>query len=145
MEKVYLRPRREDSILRFHPWVFSGAIAHAQVTGTPAEGDLVGVYSSEGEYLATGHYQIGSIAVRILSFDEDPLAPDFWEKMVRRAFQMRVNYGLHGSASTNCYRLSSTVRVTAFPGSSSTIMTVSASSRPIPWACSRRKTTSARL
>ena len=103
MEKVYLRPRREDSILRFHPWVFSGAIA--QVTGTPAEGDLVGVYSAEGEYLATGHYQIGSIAVRILSFDEDPLAPDFWEKMVRRAFQMRVNYGLHGSASTNCYRL----------------------------------------
>ena len=103
MEKVYLRPRREDSILRFHPWVFSGAIA--QVTGNPAEGDLVGVYSAEGEYLATGHYQIGSIAVRILSFDEDPLAPDFWEKMVRRAFQMRVNYGLHGSASTNCYRL----------------------------------------
>ena len=103
MEKVYLRPRREDSILRFHPWVFSGAIA--QITGEPAEGDLVGVYSADGQYLATGHYQIGSIAVRILSFDEDPTAPDFWEKMVRRAFQARVACGLHGSASTTCYRL----------------------------------------
>ena len=103
MEKVYLRPRREDSILRFHPWVFSGAIA--QVTGDPAEGDLVEVYSSDGHYLATGHYQIGSIAVRILSFDEDPTAPDFWVKMMRRAFQARVACGLHGSASTTCYRL----------------------------------------
>ena len=103
MEKVILRPRREDSILRFHPWVFSGAIA--KITGDPAEGDLVGVYSSDGQYLATGHYQIGSIAVRILSFDEDPLAPDFWEKMVRRAFQVRVACGLHGSAATTCYRL----------------------------------------
>ena len=103
MEKVYLRPRREDSILRFHPWVFSGAIA--QITGEPAEGDLVEVCSSDGQYLATGHYQIGSIAVRILSFDEDPTAPDFWEKMVRRAFQARVACGLHGSASTTCYRL----------------------------------------
>ena len=103
MEKVYLRPRREDSILRFHPWVFSGAIA--SITGNPAEGDLVSVHSSDGKYLATGHYQVGSIAVRILSFDEDPLAPDFWEKMIRRAYQVRVACGLHGSESTTCYRL----------------------------------------
>ena len=103
MEKVILRPRREDSILRFHPWVFSGAIA--QVTGHPAEGDLVGVYTSDGQYLACGHYQIGSIAVRILSFDEDPLAPDFWVRMIGRAFRLRKSFGLHGSASTNCYRL----------------------------------------
>jgi 23S rRNA (cytosine1962-C5)-methyltransferase len=103
MDKVILRPRREESILRFHPWVFSGAIA--RIVGTPAEGDLVAVYSSDDRYLATGHYQIGSIAVRILSFDEDPLAPDFWEKMVRRAFEVRVACGLHGSETTNCYRL----------------------------------------
>ena len=103
MDKVILRPRREESILRFHPWVFSGAIA--RIVGTPAEGDLVTVYSSDDRYLATGHYQIGSIAVRILSFDEDPLAPDFWEKMVRRAFQVRVACGLHVSETTNCYRL----------------------------------------
>ena len=103
MERVILRPRREESILRFHPWVFSGAIA--QITGSPREGDIVGVYASDGRYLACGHYQIGSIAVRILSFDEDPLTYGFWEKMVRRAFQMRVSCGLHGSESTNCYRL----------------------------------------
>ena len=103
MDKVYLRPHREDSVLRFHPWVFSGAIA--RIAGSPAEGGLVAVYTSDDRYLATGHYQIGSIAVRILSFDEDPLAPDFWEKMVRRAFQVRVACGLHGSETTNCYRL----------------------------------------
>ena len=103
MDKVILRPRREDSVLRFHPWIFSGAIA--QVTGTPAEGDLVGVYAADGQYLACGHYQIGSIAVRILSFDEDPLAPDFWVRMIGRAYRLRVAYGLHGSASTTCYRL----------------------------------------
>lgn len=103
MEKVILRPRREDSILRFHPWVFSGAIS--QITGSPSEGDLVAVHAADGRYLASGHYQIGSIAVRILSFDEDPSAPDFWEKMLLRAFRLRVSCGLHGSSLTNCYRL----------------------------------------
>ena len=103
MDKVILRPRREESILRFHPWVFSGAIA--RIAGTPAEGDLVAVFSSDDKFLATGHYQVGSIAVRILSFDEDPLSPDFWEKMIRRAFRMRVACGLHGSETTSCYRL----------------------------------------
>ena len=103
MDKVILRPHREESILRFHPWVFSGAIA--RIVGSPAEGDLVSVYASDDKYLATGHYQIGSIAVRILSFDADPLAPDFWEKMIGRAFQVRVACGLHGSETTNCYRL----------------------------------------
>jgi len=103
MDKVILRPHREDSILRFHPWVFSGAIA--QIVGNPAEGDLVGVFSSDGQYLASGHYQIGSIAVRILSFDADPSRPDFWEIMLGRAFQLRVAFGLHGSGTTTCYRL----------------------------------------
>ena len=103
MDKVILKPRREESILRYHPWVFSGAIA--QVTGHPAEGDLVSVCSSDGRLLACGHYQIGSIAVRILSFDEDPTRPDFWQRMLRRAFHLREAYGLAGSESTNCYRL----------------------------------------
>lgn len=103
MEKAILRPHREESILRFHPWVFSGAIA--QITGSPSEGDLIGVYAADGRYLACGHYQVGSIAVRILSFDEDPLAEDFWEKMIRRAFRVREACGLHGSAGTTCYRL----------------------------------------
>jgi 23S rRNA (cytosine1962-C5)-methyltransferase len=103
MHKVILRPRREKSILRFHPWVFSGAIA--DIVGDPREGDLVGVFSSDGKYLATGHYQIGSIAVRILSFDEDPLQGDFWVRMLSRALALRKACGLDGSAATTCYRL----------------------------------------
>ena len=103
MDKVILRPHREESLLRYHPWVFSGAIA--QITGHPAEGDLVSVVSSEGQVLACGHYQIGSIAVRVLSFDEDPTQPDFWLRMLSRALHLRLSYGLAESADTNCYRL----------------------------------------
>ncbi|MBQ9653397.1 MAG: class I SAM-dependent rRNA methyltransferase [Bacteroidales bacterium] len=103
MDKIYLRPKREESVLRYHPWVFSGAIA--QIVGSPAEGDLVNVYSSAGDYLACGHYQKGSIAVRILSFDYDPMQPDFWKVMLSRALQARVAFGLDGSSATTCYRL----------------------------------------
>ena len=103
MDKVILKPRREESLLRYHPWVFSGAIA--QIVGHPAEGDLVSVCSSDGRLLACGHYQIGSIAVRILSFDEDPTRADFWERMLRRAWQLREACGLASSETTNCYRL----------------------------------------
>ncbi|MCR5408018.1 MAG: class I SAM-dependent rRNA methyltransferase [Bacteroidales bacterium] len=103
MDKVILKPRREESILRFHPWVFSGAIA--QITGHPAEGDMVGVYSADGKFLASGHYQIGSIAVRILSFDYDPAQVDFWTVMLSRALKLREAYGLAGSSVTTCYRL----------------------------------------
>lgn len=103
MDKVILKPRREESLLRYHPWVFSGAIA--QIAGHPAEGDLVSVCSADGKLLACGHYQIGSIAVRILSFDEDPTLPDFWERMLLRAYQLREAFGLAQSEQTNCYRL----------------------------------------
>ena len=103
MDKVILKPRREESLLRYHPWVFSGAIA--QIAGHPAEGDLVGVQSSDGQLLACGHYQVGSIAVRILSFDEDPTQPDFWLRMLTRAYRLREAYGLTDNPQTNCYRL----------------------------------------
>ena len=103
MDKVILKPRREESVLRYHPWVFSGAIA--QIKGNPSEGDMVSVYSADGNFLAYGHYQIGSIAVRILSFDEDPTRPDFWVLMLSRALKLREAYGLAGSAETTCYRL----------------------------------------
>ncbi len=103
MDKIILKPRREESLLRYHPWVFSGAIA--QIVGHPAEGDLVSVCSADGKLLACGHYQIGSIAVRILSFDEDPTLPDFWERMLLRAYQLREAYGLAQNERTNCYRL----------------------------------------
>ena len=106
MIKIVLKKGREDSLRRFHPWVFSGAIA--QVQGDPAEGDIVSVHAADGSFLAYGHYQIGSIAVRVLSFDESALRPDFWEDRLSCAFQMRVAAGLHSvseDAQTNCYRL----------------------------------------
>ena len=108
MIKVILKRGREESLSRFHPWVFSGAIA--EVAGEAAEGDIVAVHSSDGSLLAYGHYQIGSIAVRVLSFDGAALRPDFWEDMLARALQVRVACGLHVASDqtgshTNCYRL----------------------------------------
>ena len=105
MTKIILKRGRDESLRRFHPWVFSGAIS--QIVGEPAEGDIVGVFSQEGEFLAYGHYQVGSIAVRILSFSgEDVLGPDYWVNMVSRALNVRVSAGLaSGEGLTNCYRL----------------------------------------
>ena len=103
MDKIILKPRREESLLRFHPWVFSGAVA--RIVGHPAEGDLVSVCSADGKLLCCGHYQIGSIAVRVLSFDEDPTQADFWLRMLTRAYKLREEYGLATSAQTTCYRL----------------------------------------
>ena len=95
MVKVFLKHGRDESLRRFHPWVFSGAVA--QVQGSPAEGDIVGVYSAEGQFLASGHWQIGSIAVRILSFDADPTAPGFWEDSIARALAVREAVGLYSA------------------------------------------------
>lgn len=106
MIKVILKKGREESLLRFHPWVFSGAIA--QIAGHPAEGDIVSVHASDGGFLGCGHYQVGSIAVRILSFDESALSPDFYEVMLGRALQVRRAVGLAsaaGGSPTACYRL----------------------------------------
>ncbi|MBQ2112981.1 MAG: class I SAM-dependent rRNA methyltransferase [Bacteroidales bacterium] len=103
MIKIILRKGRDESLRRFHPWVFSGAIAEVQ--GNPAEGDIVAVYASDGTFLAYGHYQIGSIAVRVLSFDDSALRPDFWEMMLSRALNVRVACGLDGNSATDCYRL----------------------------------------
>ena len=103
MIKIILKKGREESLRRFHPWVFSGAIAEIQ--GSPAEGDIVAVHASDGSFLAYGHYQIGSIAVRVLSFDASALNADYWEVRLEQALQVRKACGLHGSADTNCYRL----------------------------------------
>ncbi len=103
MIKVILRKGREDSLRRFHPWVFSGAVSETQ--GQPAEGDIVSVHSSAGEFLAVGHYQIGSIAVRILSFSEEALRPDFYVTALGKALSVRIAAGLHNACDTNCYRL----------------------------------------
>ena len=103
MKKIYLKKGRDESVRRFHPWVFSGAVA--QTVGNPVEGDVVAVYSAEGEYLACGHWQIGSISVRILSFDADPLSPSFWEDTLSAALTARKAMGLTDSDRTSCYRL----------------------------------------
>ena len=115
MIKIILKRGRDESLRRFHPWVFSGAIADVQ--GNPSEGDFVSVHASDGECLAYGHFQVGSIAVRVLSFDDSALSPGFWEVMLSRALQVRVSTGLHHMSdstsvseasretSTNCYRL----------------------------------------
>lgn len=93
MTKIILKKGREESLFRFHPWVFSGAIA--QIVGEPAEGDIVGVFASDGSFLAYGHYQIGSIAVRVLSFNgENPTKPDFFRNMLSKALHLRIAAGL---------------------------------------------------
>lgn len=105
MTRVILKKGRDESLKRFHPWVFSGAIAG--IEGNPAEGDVVAVYGADGKYLAAGHFQIGSIAVRVLSFDGDPLAPGFWENALSRAISARRAVGLvcGGGGDTDCFRL----------------------------------------
>ena len=103
MVRVILKKNREESLLRFHPWVFSGAIA--QIQGSPAEGDVVAVYAADGSFLAIGHYQIGSIAVRVLSFEYEALPADFWEVSLQAAYKMRLASALADCKDTNCYRL----------------------------------------
>lgn len=106
MNKVYLKKGREDSVKRFHPWIFSGAIA--SVEGEPTEGEVVSVYSSDRKLLGCGHWQIGSIAVRLLSFNREQLSADFWVSRLGTCLEMRRALRLEcgaGSSLTNCYRL----------------------------------------
>lgn len=101
--KVILKPKKEESLQRFHPWVFSGAIQ--KIAGSPKEGDIVDVYTCNGEYCATGHYQIGSIAVRIFTFEKTEPGKSFWTEKLRRAYEMRRAIGLAESGDTDAYRL----------------------------------------
>ncbi|MBN2610477.1 MAG: class I SAM-dependent rRNA methyltransferase [Bacteroidales bacterium] len=101
--KIILKSGKEQSVRRYHPWIFSGAIK--QVEGQPAEGDIVKVFTNKGEFLATGHYQIGSIAVRIFSFDNIHPGYDFWKQRLTEAYQLRESLGLTENPGTNVYRL----------------------------------------
>ena len=101
---VVLKKGKEESLRRYHPWVFSGAIHH--IEGTPEEGDLVRVESSDGTFLAWGHVQIGSIAVRVLTFDErEAIDHAFWCRRLRAAYDVRLSIGLAENRRTNSYRL----------------------------------------
>lgn len=102
MKQVILKPGKEESILRRHPWVFSGAIA--KLPDDIEEGELVEVISSKGIVLATGHYQIGSIAVRILEFGDKGIPEDFYLKRLNNAFELREALHLK-RPDNNCFRL----------------------------------------
>lgn len=103
MNKVYLKPKKEESLLRFHPWVFSGAIA--RVEGNPEEGEVVEVYTSDKRYIASGHYQIGSIAVRVLTFRKEEINHDFWVRRLTVARNLRQALRLIGTETNNACRL----------------------------------------
>ncbi|GAY28551.1 MULTISPECIES: class I SAM-dependent rRNA methyltransferase [unclassified Prevotella] len=101
--QIYLKKGKEDSLKRFHPWVFSGAIKHAE-PGIE-EGDIVKVLTDSGEFIALGHYQIGSIAVRVLSFQECDINSLFWQSKLQSALEVRVCIGVADSSDNNTYRL----------------------------------------
>ncbi|MDY3268320.1 MAG: class I SAM-dependent rRNA methyltransferase [Phocaeicola sp.] len=103
MNKIYLKPKKEESLLRFHPWVFSGAIA--KISGEPEEGEVVEVYTSDKKYIATGHYQIGSIAVRVLTFKHEAIDHDFWVRKLSVARDLRIALQLIGNERNNACRL----------------------------------------
>ena len=102
-KKVFLKPGKEESLKRFHPWVFSGAIA--RVEGDPEEGEVVDVYTSKKEFIACGHFQIGSIAVRVLSFRQEPIDHAFWVRRLQVAKDLRCALGVLGNPQNNTYRL----------------------------------------
>ena len=102
-KKVYLKPGKEESLKRFHPWVFSGAIA--KIEGEPEEGEVVDVYTSKKEFIACGHYQIGSIAVRVLSFVQETIDRAFWKRRLGVALDLRRSLDLVDNPQNNTCRL----------------------------------------
>jgi 23S rRNA (cytosine1962-C5)-methyltransferase len=101
--KIVLKSGKDQSPRRYHPWIFSGAIK--KIYGTPIEGDLVEVYDNKDEFLAIGHYQPGSIAVRILSFARVEPDIDFFRDKFRKAISYRESVGLLHDSGTNVFRL----------------------------------------
>ena len=99
MTTIFLKPHKEESLKRFHPWVFSGAISKVVLDAkhqgdAPVEGELVTVRSAANEVLGVGHWQVGSIAVRILAFGVEELPEGFWSERIRAAYQVRLSIGL---------------------------------------------------
>lgn len=103
MNKVYLKRGKEESLRRFHPWLFSGAILH--LDEGIEEGDVVKVVTEIGDFIAVGHYQQGSIAVRVLTFNDVEIDEQFWISRLQSALQMRLSIGLANNPQTNAYRL----------------------------------------
>lgn len=101
--KIILKPGKEQSLKRFHPWVFSGAIK--KISQNVTEGDIVSVYSDKDEFLGMGHYQIGSIAVRVFSFTEVIPDENYWRSKLQQAYDLRKALGLTDNPETSVYRL----------------------------------------
>jgi 23S rRNA (cytosine1962-C5)-methyltransferase len=101
--RIVLRSGKDQSLKRYHPWVFSGAIK--KIYGEPSEGDIVKVYSNQDEFLGTGHYQDSSIAIRILSFKDEEIAEDFYIARIKDALAARAKLGLPDDKKTNVCRL----------------------------------------
>lgn len=102
-KSIYLKKNKEESLKRFHPWIFSGAIHHAD-EGIE-EGETVRVFTYANDFIAVGHYQVGSIAVRILSFRDIVINDRFWQSRIESALRMRIGLGIADNPHNNTYRL----------------------------------------
>lgn len=102
-KNVILRRGKEESLKRFHPWIFSGAVMNLE--GNPEEGDVVTVLDSQHNFLCQGHWQVGSIAVRVLTFEQEPIDDAFWQKRLGEALGVRQAIGLADSEAGDTYRL----------------------------------------
>ena len=102
-KQIQLKRGKEESLKRFHPWVFSGAILRAD--DGIEEGELVRVVTEKGDFIAVGHYQQGSIAVRVLTFSDVAVDDEFWKSRLSSALQMRLAIGIADNADNNTYRL----------------------------------------
>ena len=103
MITIYLKRGKEESLQRFHPWIFSGAIQ--RIEGPEEEGALARVFTANGDYIATGHWQIGSIAVRVLTFSDETIDDAFWRRRLQVALDVRKAIGVAGSAANDTFRL----------------------------------------
>lgn len=101
--QIILKKGKEESLKRFHPWVFSGAIQ--AIEEGIEEGDNVCLVNRNGDFIAVGHYQEGSIAVRVLTFEDREIDDDFWHSRISSALKMRQSIGIADSPSNNTYRL----------------------------------------
>ena len=102
-KNVYLKKSKDDSLKRFHPWVFSGAIS--RIDDGVQEGDIVRIIKSDGDFIALGHFQVGSIAVRVLSFEDIEIDDTFWHKRLSSALAMRQSIGIADNPANNTFRL----------------------------------------
>lgn len=103
LPKIILKSGKDISLHRKHPWIFSGAIK--KMHGNPNEGDLVELYDNHDNFMAVGHYQIGSIAVRVLSFQQEKIDIDFWVNRIEKAYRLRNDLGLLKEGYNTIFRL----------------------------------------